>query len=79
MYQLSFVEMYRVAKGKPTPCEAFIKEVCELTHRSRSTVRKWVVGISEPDSNIKHQLSKHYKTPVNVLFPNSDNSSDEKQ
>ena len=79
MYQLSFVDMYRDAKGNPTACEAFIKEVCELTHRSRSTVRKWVVGISEPDSNIKHQLSRHYKTPVNVLFPNSDNSSDEKQ
>lgn len=79
MYQLSFVEMYQEAKSKPTPGEAFIDEVCELTLRSKSTVTKWVLGFSEPDANIKRQLSKHFKTPVKVLFPKSHGSSDEKQ
>ncbi len=79
MYQQSFVEMYQAAKCKPTPGEAFIREVCTITHRSRSTVRKWVVGITEPDSNIKHQLARHYKTPVDVLFPDLDDGNDEKQ
>ena len=78
MYQ-SFIQLYNAEKVKPTPCEAFIKEVAALTHRKESTVRKWAIGVAEPDENTKHQLAEHFNIPVNVLFPGIKSRSHEKQ
>ena len=69
MYQPTFIELYQEAKGKPSPGEAFLQEVADLTHRSKSTVRKWVLGISVPDFNTQVEISRHFNIPVETLFP----------
>lgn len=76
MCQSSLIELYRAAKDKPTPCEQFINEVAELTNRSKSTVQKWVIGIAVPDINVRLMLSKHFSTPVEILFPVNDAGHD---
>ena len=79
MYQTSLVNIYREIKKKPTPCELFVRELAEETHRSISTVQKWVTGAQTPDNAAKHAISKYFKTPISVLFPDSNDASDEKQ
>lgn len=77
MYQ-TFIQLYQNAKGKPTPCEEFVNEVAQLTGRSVSTVKKWGIGFAVPEINVRVMLSKHFKIPVNELFPAAKSTSHEK-
>lgn len=79
MYQTSLINIYREIKKKPTPCELFVKELAEVTHRSISTVQKWVTGAQTPDNAAKHAISEHFNIPISVLFPEPNETSDEKQ
>ena len=79
MKNLSFKEHYELARRQPTPREVFITKIAHLTHRSKRTVQKWLMGICEPDFNTKQLLSRYLKTPVHILFPEHNNSTDDEQ
>jgi len=69
MRNLSFIQLYQEAKEKPSPKDLFIHQVSEVTHRSESTVKKWVIGNTAPDINTMIVLAHHFDTPVEILFP----------
>lgn len=69
MRQRSLINMYKRLRRKPTPPSLFVKKLAELTHRSESSVRKWLSGEVEPDMAVKEILSDYFNTPIEVLFP----------
>lgn len=69
MNNSSLYEMYQAQVEMDSHAKQFIKEIMDLTHRSESTVRKWLSGAVEPDERIKRLLAKHFNTEVDVLFP----------
>jgi len=73
---LSFTERYRRLVVLESRAKEFIKEIMTLTHRSESTVRKWLAGTVEPDDRIKKMLAVHFNTTVKELFPSKSMSYD---
>lgn len=65
----SFIELYKEEKRKLTPAQEFIRKVAEMTKRSESAVRFWVIGINEPDALCKSIISEKFGIDENVLFP----------
>lgn len=65
----TFKELYDAAKAQPTPAAAFVAKVAELTHRSETTVRMWLVGAQTPDELVISILAKHFGTSPDDLFP----------
>lgn len=68
MYQ-TFIDRYRQVKNQPTPGEQFIDQIAAVTHRSKSTVQKWVTGAQNPDKASKHEIASFLGAPVEELFP----------
>ena len=62
-------EIYEEQKKLPTPANAFIFKLCEVTHRSEMTVRSWLTGKYRPDINTQIVLAHHLKTSVESFFP----------
>lgn len=65
----TFKQLYIEEVEKPTPFQLFIKQICEITHRSEHTVRMWVRGSHQPDNLTKATLAKHFGCTVQELFP----------
>lgn len=68
----SFREIYEgYAKRPPlpTPRKAFIKRIAEVTKKSETTVRMWVMGRQVPDALTQSVLEKELGVPAEVLFP----------
>ena len=66
---LTFKEIYLKAKDKPSPGQAFINEISNITMRRPSTVRMWLNGTQSPDSLAKKQISEYLHISVETLFP----------
>lgn len=62
-------EIYEEQKKLPTPAQAFVTKLCEVTHRNEITVRGWLSGKNRPDINTQIVLAYHFKTNVDSLFP----------
>lgn len=73
----SFKRLYLDAKNTPTPAQIFISKVAEITCREESTVRQWLSGTQEPPKKAKEQLSKAFGVPLEHLFPENDNETEE--
>ena len=67
--KLSFKEIYLEKKKSPSPAQAFINEICDVTLRKPATVRMWLNGTQSPDALAKRQIAEHLKVSVEVLFP----------
>lgn len=74
----SFKRLYLDAKNTPTPAQIFISKVAEITCREESTVRQWLSGTQEPPKKAKEQLSKAFGVPLEHLFPENENETEEK-
>ena len=66
---LTFKEIYLKAKDKPSPGQAFINEISNITMRRPSTVRMLLNGTQSPDPLAKKQISEHLHISVETLFP----------
>ena len=53
----------------PTPSQAFITELAELTKKSELAVRRWISGQTTPDALTQEVLAKHLDTTPEKLFP----------
>ena len=62
-------EIYEEQKKLPTPANAFVSKLCEVTHRREITVRGWLSGKYRPDINTQIVLAMHFNTDVDTLFP----------
>ncbi len=68
----SFREIYEgYAKRPPlpTPRKEFIKRIADVTKKSETTVKMWVMGRQVPDALTKDVLAKELKVPAAALFP----------
>lgn len=72
MERKTFKELYEEAKKMPTPAQAFISEIAELTHRSEFTVRMWLSGQQVPDELVQAVIAKRYDVNIDGLFPKSE-------
>lgn len=68
MDRKTFIELYKEQKMKPTPAQSFVAEVAELTHRSRATVRMWIIGKQVPDELAKSIIADRYSVDAEFLF-----------
>lgn len=68
---MTFKEIYEQVKEQPTPCQAFVAEVAEVTRKAENTVRTWLSG-SEPDELTKKVLAAHFGVPEDELFRKED-------
>lgn len=66
---MTFKELYDEIKSQPTPAQAFVSEIAELTHRNEFTVRMWLAGSQNPDGLVQEVIAKHLKRDVATLFP----------
>ena len=64
-------EMYFSIKEKPSPASKFVKELAAATHRSETSVRKWIAGDIIPDINTQILIAKHLGVEVETLFSNN--------
>lgn len=65
----SLTTMYREARELPSPHQALVQEVMEVTRRKELTVRLWMTGKCQPDALTKQVLAEHFGTEPDVLFP----------
>lgn len=65
----TFKELYEDIKSLPTPAQAFISEIAELTCSNEMTVRMWLTGRQRPDALAQRVLAEHFKTSAEALFP----------
>lgn len=75
MEDFSLKRRYMEAKNAPTPAQAFIREVAEVTHKSEITVRMWLQGRQTPDELTCTTLAAHFGTTSEVLFPKDDSKN----
>lgn len=61
-------EIYFSIKEKPTPASTFVKELAKVTHRSETSVRKWIAGDIIPDINTQILIAEHLGVEVKTLF-----------
>lgn len=61
--------LYAEAKAKPSPGQAWLEEVADLTCYSIATVRGWALGFSQPNALTRKVLSEHFGIPTEELFP----------
>ena len=64
-------ERYFSIKEKPTPASKFIKDLAKATHRSETSVRKWIAGDIIPDINTQILIAEHLGVEVESLFSNN--------
>lgn len=69
--QLTFKELYSMAKSKPSPEKLFVREIAELTKRSEATVRMWAKGRQVPDALAKSLIAERVGVNEDTLFPQS--------
>ena len=72
MERKTFKELYEEAKKMPTPAQAFISEIAELTHRSELTVRMWLSGQQVPDELVQATIANKYNVSIDSLFPKAE-------
>lgn len=77
MKELTFQDLYNEETNKPTPRQAFLREVSELTDTPEKTVQAWAFGKQIPhrfkrDEVIK-KIAEHYHCNPDKLFPNNSN------
>lgn len=53
----------------PTPRKEFIRRIADLTKKSETTVKMWVIGRQTPDALTQSVLAKELGVPETVLFP----------
>ena len=70
MENKTFREIYEETKQKPTPAQAFVSEIAELTHRSELTVRMWLSGQQIPDKLVQEVIARKFNVSVDGLFQN---------
>lgn len=66
---MTFKELYLEEKNKQTPAQIFLKEIAELTKRSKNTVRMWLQGRQEPDALAKSLIAERFGIDPETLFP----------
>ena len=67
----TFRELYQVELDKPkppSPSRQFVLEICEITHRTEASVRRWLAG-DMPDPLAIDILAKHFQCTPEDLFP----------
>ena len=69
MADKSLTSIYAQKKKMPTPADIFVKELCEVTHRSVCTVKSWVLGHHTPDINTQIMIANHLGSDPDKLFP----------
>ena len=69
MINRTLKQIYDEQKKLPTPANAFVSKLCEVTHRSEMTVRSWLMGKYRPDINTQIVLAQFLNTSVESLFP----------
>ena len=74
MEKKSFKELYESAKSRPTPAQAFIAEVAQLTHKSEQTIKMWLLGRQQPDELACAVIAKHFNVSPDTLFPQTTNN-----
>ena len=69
-------EIYDEVKAKPvkrvlppTPSQAFVMELAQVTKKSELAVRRWIGGQATPDALTQEVLAKHLNTTPEDLFP----------
>lgn len=73
---MTLKEIYEEVKAKPlnrvlppTPSQAFVTELAQVTKKSELAVRRWIGGQAVPDALTQEVLAKHFKTTPEELFP----------
>lgn len=72
MEEKTFKQIYEgVAKRPPlpTPRKEFLRRIAELTKKSETTVKMWVIGRQTPDALTQSVLAKEFGIPAHILFP----------
>lgn len=69
MCDKTFKQLYEEEKNKATPAQSFIANIAEITHRSKNTVKMWLVGRQSPDELAKSIIAKAYNCKAESLFP----------
>jgi len=70
MCNKTFKQLYDEEKNKATPAQEFIANVAKITHRSKNTVKMWLVGRQSPDELARSIIAKTYNCNAKSLFPN---------
>lgn len=66
---LTFRELYNIARSMPTPVDKFFEDVCTVTHCPIATAKMWVYGAQIPSTKSLLALAKHFGIPPQQLFP----------
>lgn len=74
---MTLKEMYAVENAKrrqlpPTPGQAFIAKIAQITKKSEIAVRRWLGNgetSSVPDALTQSVLAEHFNTTPEELFP----------
>lgn len=65
---MTLKNLYEECKAKPTPAQAWVREVAGVTKKTEMTVRLWLIGKQKPDQLTQEVLAKHFKTTKEELF-----------
>lgn len=68
---MTFQELYRELKRKPTPLEQFIQRLQGITCRGKSSVRNWGKGRYYPSVSNQKKIAAMIGEDVEVLFPSN--------
>ena len=69
---MTFKELYKTAKKRPTAGQLFISDVARMTCRSETTVKMWLSGRQVPDALACKVIARNYGVGEDELFPSAD-------
>lgn len=76
---MTFKQIYQEEKEKPSPAQAFISHIAEITCREESTIRQWLSGTQKPNKRAMLAIAKDYNSTIEELFPGIDINENESE
>jgi hypothetical protein len=65
----SLIVEYYNRLNKPTGAQSFRKRIEKVTHKSSTTVLRYVSGSTMPDALTQAVIAKEFNTSISTLFP----------